>query len=130
MVFYPLAQTVRLHGITIPAGGFSLGYFWESLPFNVYHLFAPDGRSLAFYCNVSDRTRIDGGKIRWRDLVVDVLFEPGGDTTVLDEEDLPADLSADLRYYIDSARDGLLSEAERLTATLRERSRHYLADAP
>jgi len=87
----------------------------------VYHWLSPAGATLAWYCNVSDRTVLcpaavpPAPGVRWRDLVVDVLFTPGGRREVLDREELPLGLEVALQEYIQDATGRLLSDGPVLT---------------
>ena len=87
--------------VSLPAGTLTLGYFWETRPYNVYHWIAPDGRTLGLYFNVSDTTRITPGRVAWRDLAVDVLITADGRCRVLDEDELPSDLDRTLKRQIE-----------------------------
>lgn len=123
VVWYRLPRQVDLHGVLLPAGTVSIGYFWQQRPYNVYHFLAGDGATVALYCNICDRTAIAEDSIRWRDLVVDVLVMPDGGVRVLDEDELPAGLEETLTAYIENARDRLASGAPALLRELEGYSR-------
>ena len=110
VVHYRVPRARDVHGVALPAGTLTVGYFWTDRPFNLYHWVAPDGRTLAHYFNVGDVTRLTGDVLEWRDLAVDVLATPDGRVRVLDEDELPPDLDPALRRYVDAARDRILSE--------------------
>ena len=63
--------------LTLPPGTVTLGHFWPARAYNVYHWLTPAGATLAHYFNLADDTAIDEATIRWRDLAVDVLVQPG-----------------------------------------------------
>ena len=102
----------------MPEGSFTLGYFWQDRPYNVYHWLDPDERTLAYYANIADRTAITATTIAWRDLVVDVLIRPNGSVEVLDEDELPADLPPPVARRIDHARAALVAGAAALAAEI------------
>ena len=110
VVIYRMPETMRLEDILLPEGTISLGYFWESRPYNVYHWIDDQKQTLALYFNIGDNTQIDANTIAWRDLTVDILITPDGRCRVLDEDELPADLAPGLREYIDATRDELIAE--------------------
>jgi hypothetical protein len=87
-------EPMHVHGVDLPAGTISFGHFWTDRFYNVYHWVdaAPqaDHRTLGFYFNIADRTRIGGAELEWRDLVIDVLATPAGRLDLLDEDELPA----------------------------------------
>ena len=127
VVYYPLPGAFEFHGLSLPAGSFSFGYFWEERPYNIYHFHSPAREPLALYCNIADRTRIGEDRIEWRDLGGDVLILPSGDCRVLDEAELPAGLAPDLNTYIGKARDRLLATSGELVAATEARSRAFLS---
>jgi len=128
VIIYRMPRDVQLEDILLRGGTLSLGYFWEDRPYNAYHWIDQRLASVALYFNISDRTRIGEQSIEWRDLAVDILISPDGRCRVLDEDELPADLEAGLRSYIETARDELcqqplsrLGEYDKLTRSLMQR---------
>jgi len=125
VVIYRMPRDVQLEDVLLRKGTVSLGYFWEDRPYNVYHWIDQHQDSVALYFNVADGTRITKQAIKWRDLTVDVLITPDGRCRVLDEEELPANIGATLRDYINQTRDDLcreplsrLDEYDKLTRSL------------
>ena len=116
VVIYRLPAARDLHGLGLPAGTVTVGYFWTERPYNLYHWIGPDGATLAYYFNVGDVTRLEAGTLAWRDLAVDVLATPDGRVRVLDEDELPADLDAGTRAYVERARDEILAGLPELVA--------------
>jgi hypothetical protein len=129
-VLWVADAAMHVHGADLPAGTVSFGHFWTDRPYNVYHWVDPGSRrTLGFYFNISDGTRVSPGLLEWRDLVVDVLAVPGAPARVLDEDELPADLPAELRARIDAAASALLGDLPAVTAEVEAASRalHPLA---
>jgi len=123
-----MPHDVQLEDVLLRKHTVSLGYFWEERPYNVYHWVDQLRDTVALYFNIADRTRISERTIEWRDLAVDVLVTPDGRCRVLDEDELPADIDAPLRRYIDAARADLcrdplssLTEYDKLTRSLIDR---------
>ncbi|HEX2035080.1 MAG TPA: DUF402 domain-containing protein, partial [Chloroflexota bacterium] len=108
VVLYRVPAAREVHGVWLPAGTVTLGYFWPARPYNLYHWVTPDGSTLAHYFNIGDVTRLEGPNLHWRDLAVDILATPDGRVQVLDEDELPPDLDPGLRRYVESARDEVL----------------------
>lgn len=121
----PVAGEVA--GVALPAGTLSLGYFWETRPYNVYHWLGPDSTTLGLYFNISDTTRITSRQVSWRDLVVDVLVTPDGRCQVLDEDELPHDIEPKLRQRIDITTARLRREHQRHLVTFEARARDFIA---
>lgn len=117
-----------VHGVWLPPGTITVGYFWKTRPYNLYHWVDPEGRTLAHYFNIGDVRRYEGDRLEWHDLAVDILATPEGRVTVLDEDELPADLAPALLRYVNAARDQVLGslsvlirESERTSAAVVER---------
>ena len=127
IILYRMPRAITIFGIDMPEGSFTLGYFWQDRPYNVYHWLDPDERTLAYYANVADRTAITATTIAWRDLVVDVLVRPNGSVEVLDEDELPADLPPPIARRIAYARDALVDGAAALAAEIEHASQAWLA---
>ena len=128
VVIYRMPRDIQLEDILLPAGSVSLGYFWESRPYNVYHWIDDSHATRALYFNIADSTQISTNASAWRDLTVDVLISPDGRCRVLDEDELPVDIDTGLLRYIENARDDLcrdplsrLDEYDKLTRSLMNR---------
>ncbi len=129
VVTYRMPRDVQLEDLLLRRGTLSLGYFWQDRPYNVYHWIDADRTTLALYYNIADATRISARQIEWRDLAVDVLITPDGRCRVLDEDELPADLDAGLRTYIETTRDELCREPLSRLAEYDKLSRSLITSA-
>jgi hypothetical protein len=130
VVLFRVRRDGDVHGVRVPAGTRSLGYFWVDRPYNVYHWVAPDGATVGLYANVGDVVRLEERELEWRDLVVDVLATPDGAARVLDEDELPVDLDPAARRRIAAGRDRILGDLPTLLAELERRSAELLAEPP
>lgn len=125
VVVYRMPTDHQLEDILLRKDTLSLGYFWQDKPYNAYHWIDAQQQTIALYFNVSDSTIISTESIIWRDLMVDVLITPDGRCRVLDEDELPIDIDAGLKHYIERTRDQLcrkplsrLAEYDKLTRLL------------
>ena len=125
VVVYRMPTDYQLEDILLRKGTLSLGYFWQDRPYNAYHWVDAQRETVALYFNVSDCTVVTAESIAWRDLMIDVLITPDGRCRVLDEDELPTDIDAELRHYIERTRDQLcrkplsrLAEYDKLTRLL------------
>ncbi len=126
VVLYRLPHARVLHGVWLPPGAVTVGYFWRHRPYNLYHWVTSGGQTLAYYFNVGEIVRWEAEVLEWRDLVVDVLATPDGRVTVLDEDELPPDLDQATRRRIEAARDEVLHELSLLVAEAEAESRRLL----
>jgi hypothetical protein len=123
VVLWVAPEAMHVHGVDLPPGTLSFGHFWVDRPYNVYHWMTPTGRTVGFYFNVCDGTRIEPGRIEWRDLVIDVIALPDGRVDVLDEHELPPEPPADVCACIDAARAALLGDTPAVMAEIEAASR-------
>jgi len=126
VVHYRLPAGRDLHGVWLPQGALTVGYFWPAQPYNLYHWLHPDGRTIAYYFNVGDVVRLEAHELEWHDLAVDVLATPAGRASVLDEDELPPDLDDATRRYVEAARDEILRDLPRLIAAAERESQQIL----
>lgn len=128
VVLWIASEPMHVHGVDLPAGTVSLGHFWADRYYNVYHWLDRNNRTVGFYFNVADQTRIetDPPCIRWRDLVIDVLATPEGRLDVLDEDELPAELEPDVAAHVAAGRRAILAAPAALLAEIEAASRTLL----
>ena len=110
--------------ITVPRGALTVGHFWADRPYNVYHWLV-DGRTLAYYVNVSAPASITAGAVEWLDLTVDVLVRPDASFTVLDEDEVPADLDPVHRRTIARALEAVVTSPRGFAREIEAASRPY-----
>ncbi|HUG05982.1 MAG: DUF402 domain-containing protein [Chloroflexota bacterium] len=117
--------TIGDTGIVLRPGQITIAHYWTDRPYNVYHWL--DGlRTIAYYCNIATDTTIREEVVGYTDLVVDVLLLPSGETTVLDEEELPPDLPPARRIVIARALEAIASGPRRLVAEIERETRAAL----
>ena len=110
-------------GIVLHPGQITIAHYWSDRPYNVYHWMDTAGKTLGYYFNIADQTRIEPGRLSWRDLVVDVLVLPGAPPRVLDEDELPANLPAELRATIDAGVAAVVGGGDNLIDEIAAASR-------
>jgi predicted RNA-binding protein associated with RNAse of E/G family len=114
---------MQVHGVELPAGTISFGHFWTDRFYNVYHWLDPDRRTLGFYFNIADRTRIGQAELTWRDLVIDVLATPAGRLDLLDEEELPAVVEPEVAAHLAAGKAAILDAPAVVMAEIEAASR-------
>lgn len=126
VVLYRIPKARDVHGVWLPSGTVTVGYFWTDRRYNLYHWLSAEGESLAHYFNIGDVKHLDADVLEWHDLAVDILVTPDGTVQVLDEDELPQDMPPEQRRYVDAARDTVLSELGALLASSNEESGRIL----
>lgn len=118
---------MHVHGVDLPAGTISFGHFWTDRFYNVYHWLDADPdsehRTLGFYFNLADRTRLGEAELAWRDLVIDVLATPAGRLDVLDEDELPVVVDPEAAAHIAAGKAAILDAPARVMAEIEAASR-------
>ena len=122
-VLWVAPEPMHVHGVDLPAGTISVGHFWTDRHYNVYHWLDPAGKTLGYYFNICDQTRIGADVIEWRDLTVDVLALPEGRLDVLDEHELPAEMDTETAIAIFDGKDAILTDPMAVLANIEAASR-------
>jgi hypothetical protein len=117
IVLFRLPRARDVHGVHLPEGTLTVGAFWRSRAYNLYHWVHSEHGTLAYYFNIGDVRSWGAAEFEWDDLAVDILATPGGRVQVLDEDELPPDLDPQRRAYILAARDEVLRDLPRLMET-------------
>jgi predicted RNA-binding protein associated with RNAse of E/G family len=71
-----------------PAGTQTFGFFWRWRTYNLYHFVSPEGTVLGHRFDVVSDVRIAPDRIRYLDLILDVLVAPDETVTVEDQGDV------------------------------------------
>jgi hypothetical protein len=125
VVLWIAPAAMHVHGVDLPAGTISFGHFWADRHYNAYHWVDPAGETLGYYFNLCDRTRVEAGRIEWRDLILDVLALPGAPARLLDEDELRAfgPLDPETAAHVADACRILLTDTAAVTAEIEAASR-------
>jgi len=106
---YVIERQYVVNGIALQPGEITNAFYWSDRPYTLYAWRCDRyGRGL-YYFNIADRVALKRTEFTWRDLVVDILIDTNDTPHVLDEEDLPPDITSDLRDYIKRAKHHLLA---------------------
>jgi len=118
-------QAIGDTGIALHPGQITIAHYWSDRLYNVYH-WLDGARTIAYYCNIASDTIISEDLVGYTDLVVDVLLRPSGETIILDEEELPADLAPALRIHVARALETIAAGPRRLVAEIERETRAAL----
>ncbi|MGA5691792.1 DUF402 domain-containing protein [Cytobacillus pseudoceanisediminis] len=78
--------------LTIPKGSYTIAYYWEDRPYNLYFWRDHKGKYLGSYFNIVKNTLISDRMVCYEDLIIDILVLPNGEYFILDEDELPESL--------------------------------------
>ncbi len=105
---YVIDREYNIAGLRLSRGDETIALYWEDRPFTLYIWRRRAPGDTAYYFNIADRVSLSTQEFLWRDLAVDILVDPQGKVHVLDEDELPADLDAELGDYIIEAKEHIL----------------------
>lgn len=101
----------------IRRGTISEEFFWYGAWYNVFRFTNPSGELNCYYCNVNLPIEYQGTTLSFCDLDLDVLWRPGSDPQVLDEEEFTANAirygySAEIKDAAMRARDQIIEKIQ------------------
>lgn len=122
------AFTIQVNhmNITIPVGSYTIAYYWEDRPYNLYFWRDKDGNYLASYFNIVKNTKFEENVVSFEDLIIDVLALPNGEYFILDEDELPEALERFENGSVKRSLETLLSSIHHiLSQTIKESESIY-----
>jgi hypothetical protein len=105
---YVVDREYTISGIRLMPGEVTCALYWQDRPYTLYTWRLPRGGGALYYFNIADSISLQPREFVWRDLALDILIDARGDAHVLDEDEVPAGLDADVARYIQRARDHIL----------------------
>jgi hypothetical protein len=107
---YIIPRYYDLNGVKLTPGDITYSLYWPSRPYTLYIWQLNDGKDLAYYFNIADKISLQPTEFVWRDLVVDILIDLKKNIHIIDEDELPPDLSPELSRYIESTKALIIRE--------------------
>ncbi|MED2799761.1 DUF402 domain-containing protein [Bacillus thuringiensis] len=97
VLFHRIEETFTMKGaqyeLTIPKDAYTLAYFWEKTPYNLYIWRDKNGSYLGSYFNIVKNTIMTDKIVSFEDLIIDILIYSNGEYFILDEDELPVPLN-------------------------------------
>lgn len=116
VLLYEIPQSFQMavagRPFRIPAGTFTVAYYWTQRPYNVYHWRTADGTYLGSYFNIVRDTVFGQGMVSYTDMIVDLMVMPDGSYTVLDQDELPEPLLHFEQGYVKESLEHLITELD------------------
>ncbi|MCA1060332.1 DUF402 domain-containing protein [Rossellomorea aquimaris] len=108
----PFTMVSEKDEITIPKGSYTLAYYWEARPYNVYFWRSRSGEFLGAYFNLVKNTKITSEMVSFEDLILDVLVYPDGRYAILDEDELPTSIELFENGTVKESLHALITEMD------------------
>ncbi|KAA0765676.1 DUF402 domain-containing protein [Bacillus sp. SH5-2] len=102
-VQYSFTMTTHDSSLTIPKGSYTIAYYWQDRPYNLYIWRDENGMYLGSYFNIVKNTQITDELVSFEDLIIDILVLPSGEYFILDEDELPEPLKGFEGGYVNEA---------------------------
>ncbi len=112
---YRIEKSIAVADIRLSPGDITAAFFSSEKSFVLYRWLSPDCSFIADYLNIADRVKISKSIVEWRDLELDILFYPGGTWEILDEDELPRNISGQLLEYIHRAKRCILDNYNQIS---------------
>ena len=109
MLRYTIEQEYTVGSIRLSPGDITYALYWTDRPYTLYVWHLKGATKIVYYFNIADRISLGPDEFLWRDLVVDILIDSEGTIHVLDEDEIPPDLLAELLQHIERVKAHLLS---------------------
>lgn len=104
---YVIDREYNVGGITLRPGDITYAFYWTDRPYTLYIWHLSRNRVIHYF-NIADSISLPPTEFVWRDLAVDILIDSDRKISVLDEDELPADLDFELSRYIHAAKSAVL----------------------
>jgi predicted RNA-binding protein associated with RNAse of E/G family len=111
IVRYVFTRPLTAGGRIFEPGGWTVGFFWRSRNYNLYHIVSRDAEPIADRFDIIDRVRLTPSSVRYDDLLLDVWRYPDGSVRIEDEDELQDAVAAGL---VGDSRLALIRQTEKL----------------
>lgn len=102
--------------LTIPIGSYTIAYYWENLPYNLYFWRDHQGNYLGSYLNIVKHTTITDEVVSFEDLIIDILVLPNGEYFMLDENELPESIEHFENGFVKQAMNSVIESLPAILA--------------
>lgn len=106
---YYFDDTWVVNGLILGPPMFTLAYYPDNKPYNVYCWFTDSNELIAYYFNIVDNTSLSPDLFSYQDLIVDLLVYPDLTYEVLDEDEIPENIDKETLDYINNAKSHILN---------------------
>ncbi len=105
---YVLDREYFVADIPLRVGDITYALYWANRPYTLYTWRSNHSDGALYYFNIADSISLTRHEFVWRDLAIDILVDARMAVRILDEHELPPDLSPELRQYIAGVQSAVL----------------------
>ncbi|MGE6551813.1 DUF402 domain-containing protein [Bacillus mycoides] len=117
-VQYSFTMVANDTKLTIPKGSYTIAYYWEKRPYNLYVWRDQNGSYIGSYFNIVKNTYITDQVVSFKDLILDIMVLSNGEFFILDEDELPEPLEHFEDGYVVEALHIVLNTIQELLPTI------------
>ena len=121
---YVLEKQYDVSGLILPIASVTYAFYWIDRPYTLYRWYYR-GKNIGNYFNIADQIVLNDSEFEWRDLTVDILYLPDNLPKVLDEDELPSEISSHLLEYINTAKKDVIEKFQGIMAETDQLLRQY-----
>jgi len=110
---YVIDRSYDIQTVKLRPNDITYALYWTDRPYTLYVWHFLDSKT-AYYFNIADSISLQPTAFVWRDLAIDILVDAEGQVHILDEDELPADLSCELSASIRTAKAFILQNYSEL----------------
>ncbi|MHB1909027.1 MAG: DUF402 domain-containing protein [Nitrososphaerales archaeon] len=122
VIIFQISEAMRFLETNFPSRSKSFGYYWKEKNYNIYHWKDINGTTLLFYFNISKNTQILEDSVTWQDLIVDLVVYPDGKKVVLDQEEIPNDMSKEDKLIVEKTLKEIFENASSITREIESKT--------
>lgn len=109
---YNIEKEWNIAGHLIPKNSKTIAIYWKNRDYNLYWFLDTNNQTLFYYFNIGDNFDLSPTHFRWRDLTIDIVISAQGAIQVLDEDELPAEVSEEIINKIEVTKKHLFNNYE------------------
>ena len=120
---YHVTRDRQVGPFAIPAGSMTVAHYRENTGHVLWEMVGPDGTLLGYLYHLCLPPEIGENYVEYLDLLLDIWFDPEGEMTVLDEDELEqaveqGKIGRDQRRFIECQRETVTEGHPRVLADL------------
>ncbi len=110
---YVIDRSYEVSTLKLHSGDITYALYWTDRPYTLYIWRLQNGQ-VNYYFNIADSVSLSPKEFIWRDLAVDVLIDAEKNAQVLDEDELPENISPELSSFIEHGKRMIVRHYRRI----------------
>lgn len=120
---YDVKKDAHIGSVLIPAQSLTIAHYWQGFGRVLWELYGPDRQLIGYCYHLCLPVEIGDSHVEYQDLLLDLWFDPQGNLTVLDQDELDrasaeGKVSKDVRKAIECERDTIAASHTQIIADL------------